>query len=383
MGISLRKSFDRLFGVVAGLFLGIILLTGCSAGNTGTTAPETAENDETLLAENRLEEPDELMHRENSAVAGEAEDLVTDEIQNTNPGNPDEIQNTNPGNPDEINETADVPKNIDTGSETADAQKNIDIGPETAEGSLPGTIDDVEGEVQVDDMSVVDITPPVFKEFRSHLVYIGDTVSYRGGVVLVDDSGEDPVLTIDSSGVNLKEVGEYPLIYTATDASGNTAVCEVSVVVREREEVTQEMLDAKADEIIEKVLGDAPRDIETLEKLFKWTKKNIGYINYFEQKDDISAAWEGLVHERGDCYVYACASKELLTRAGFKNDMIKTARHYWNLVDLGEGWYHYDTCPRAGKPYFFMWGDEQLMEYSKANGKSHDYDHTKWPDVMP
>ena len=72
-----------------------------------------------------------------------------------------------------------------------------------------------------------------------------------------------------------------------------------------------------------------------------------------------------------------------ITRAGFKNDMIRTARHYWNLVDLGEGWYHYDTCPRKDKPYFFMWGDNQLMEYSKANGGSHDYDHTKWPDVVP
>lgn len=234
-----------------------------------------------------------------------------------------------------------------------------------------------------DEPEVPDTTPPVFKEYRSHLVYIGDTVSYRSGVILTDDSGEEPVLTIDSSQVNLKEAGEYPLIYTATDAAGNSATCEVTVVVREREEVTQEMLDAKADEIIEKVLGDAPRDMESLETLFKWTKKNIHYVNYFEQNDDISAAWEGLVYERGDCYVYACASKELLTRAGFKNDMIRTARHYWNLVDLGEGWYHYDTCPRKDKPYFFMWGDNELMEYSKANGGSHDYDHTKWPDVVP
>ena len=30
-----------------------------------------------------------------------------------------------------------------------------------------------------------------------------------------------------------------------------------------------------------------------------------------------------------------------------------------------------------------MWGDNELMEYSKANGGSHDYDHTKWPDVVP
>lgn len=229
---------------------------------------------------------------------------------------------------------------------------------------------------------VKDTEPPVFKEYRSHIVTIGDTVSYRSGVIITDNCMEGLELEVDSSAVNLKEAGEYPLIYSAVDLAGNVTQQEVTVTVREPEEITEEMVNNLADEVISSVINDDMNSMEALEALFVWTKKNIKYVNYFEQNDELSAAWEGLNYRKGDCYVYACVSKELLTRAGVKNDLIYTSRHYWNLVDVGDGWYHYDTCPRKDKPYFFMWGDKQLMEYSEANGKSHDYDHTKWPDVM-
>ena len=363
-----KSRINTIYIFISCIILAVCLLAGCSSENTPKAT--VAAGEKTITSESN----DSDGASEASKDFGDERALSADE------GTDESIE---PPTPDvgvqsrEENTEARESDSDEVGDGTASDENTSGTGENDA---------GVTGNEEVADVTpepLPDTTPPVFKEYRSHLVYIGDTVSYRSGVILTDDSGEEPVLTIDSSKVNLKEAGEYPLTYTATDAAGNTAVCEVTVVVREREDVTQEMLDAKADEIIEELLGDSDRDIEALEKLFKWTKKNIHYVNYFEQKDDISAAWEGLMYERGDCYVYACASKELLTRSGFKNDMIRTARHYWNLVDLGEGWYHYDTCPRKDKPYFFMWGDEQLMEYSKANGNSHDYDHTKWPDVMP
>ncbi len=345
------------------MIVGICLLAGCSSEKNREAAKSETENSETAGSADNSAAPETLVSSEEDKAS------LPDEGTENGAVLTEESDGSVTGA--DGAETSETENGIAGSANTADTGENTDSEPENGETA------------EVTPEPLPDTTPPVFKEYRSHLVYIGDTVSYRSGVILTDDSGEEPVLSIDSSKVNLKEAGEYPLTYTATDAAGNTSTCEVTVVVREREDVTQEMLDAKADEIIDELLGDSDRDIEALEKLFKWTKKNIHYVNYFEQKDDISAAWEGLMYERGDCYVYACASKELLTRAGFKNDMIRTARHYWNLVDLGEGWYHYDTCPRKDKPYFFMWGDEQLMEYSKANGNSHDYDHTKWPDVMP
>jgi|GEM_PF-1280362 len=381
MNASNKRGIGRIIRITVCLIAVICLMAGCSSGNTA----ETIDGKEKTTGQTI---DNEAVQRDN--VAG-PEEILTETQQNEDV--PDD-------RPEDINTSESTDPAIEVGETEEDADPDTEAVIQGAEEAIPGTeeampgteaaipgteaaIPGTEAAIPAAEAVLPDTTPPVFKEYRSHLVYIGDTVSYRGGVILTDDSGEEPVLTIDSSKVNLKEVGEYPLTYIATDSAGNTATCEVTVVVREPEDVTQEMLDAKADEIIEKVLGDEPRDITSLEKLFKWTKKNIHYVNYFEQNDEISAAWEGLVYERGDCFVYACASKELLSRAGFTNDMIKTSRHYWNLVDLGEGWYHYDTCPRKDKPYFFMWGDEQLMEYSRANGNSHDYDHTKWPDVMP
>ena len=50
--------------------------------------------------------------------------------------------------------------------------------------------------------------------------------------------------------------------------------------------------------------------------------------------------------------IYASTAKELLTRAGIKNmDIVKAAvnpSHYWNLVDVGDGWQHFDSTPTHG-----------------------------------
>ena len=55
--------------------------------------------------------------------------------------------------------------------------------------------------------------------------------------------------------------------------------------------------------------------------------------------------------------------------------------HYWNLVDIGDGWYHFDTTPRKDRPEIFMWTDEVLMEYSAKHNKSHNYDKSKYPEI--
>lgn len=55
--------------------------------------------------------------------------------------------------------------------------------------------------------------------------------------------------------------------------------------------------------------------------------------------------------------------------------------HYWNLVDLGEGWFHFDTTPRTDHPTIFMWTDAQMMDYSVRHNNSHNYDHDSYPAV--
>ena len=83
--------------------------------------------------------------------------------------------------------------------------------------------------------------------------------------------------------------------------------------------------------------------------------------------------------------MYACTSKVLLTRAGIANiDIVKIptrTSHYWNLVNVGDGWYHFDTTPRKDHPVIFMWTEAQMMEYSGRHYNSHNYDHSLYPVV--
>ena len=89
--------------------------------------------------------------------------------------------------------------------------------------------------------------------------------------------------------------------------------------------------------------------------------------------------------EEGDCYAYACTAKALLTRAGIPNLDIRriptSFEHYWNLVDVGEGWYHFDTTPRPDHPTIFLWTDAELMEYNAEHYGAFDYDPALYPEI--
>jgi hypothetical protein len=79
-------------------------------------------------------------------------------------------------------------------------------------------------------------------------------------------------------------------------------------------------------------------------------------------------------------------ARALLDAAGIKNMVIDTAPlryiHYWNLVDIGEGWYHFDTTPRAAGGTFLYMNDADIQEYSRNHQNSHIYDHDRFPGVQ-
>ncbi len=119
--------------------------------------------------------------------------------------------------------------------------------------------------------------------------------------------------------------------------------------------------------------------------IYSYVLGNVSYINHTEKGDWIRAAYEGLVDKKGDCYAYACAAKALLTRAGIPNLDIRriptSFEHYWNLVDVGEGWYHFDTTPRPDHPTIFLWTDAELMEYNAEHYGAFDYDPALYPEI--
>lgn len=229
-----------------------------------------------------------------------------------------------------------------------------------------------------------DTEAPAINGAKDIVVYLGDSVSYKKNVKVTDNSGAEIDLLVDAAGVNLNSVGEYQVTYSAVDYSGNETNITVALTVKERMYDIEEV-NALADAVLAKIITPEMTELEKVKAIYDYNMRNIGYINHSEKGDWVRAAYEGLAEGKGDCYVYACTAKILLTRAGITNmDIVKIpakTEHYWNLVDIGDGWYHFDTTPRKDHPTIFMWTDEQMMDYSAKHNNSHNYDHEAYPTV--
>lgn len=220
-------------------------------------------------------------------------------------------------------------------------------------------------------------------------VVLGGNISYKKAVKYSDnaDSREELVLEIDKSSVDINALGTYNVKYMVTDMSGNSTTVQgvVNVLAEQPKYYDEDLVNQKADEILAQILTDDMTQREKAKAIYNWIRRNVGYVNHSEKGEWVRAAYEGLYEHRGDCYVYACTAKVLLTRAGIPNIDIEkltvNPSHYWNLVDVGDGWYHFDATPRKDKSVFFMVTDEELKEYSQAHKNSHAYDESLYPEI--
>ena len=193
--------------------------------------------------------------------------------------------------------------------------------------------------------------------------------------------------SIERSGVNLKEVGSYEVTYTVTDCSGNSTsvVGKINVLAEAPKWEDEDAIHAKAREILDSILEEGMTDREKAKAIYKWTKNHIGYISHSEKGNYMRGAYEGLFKKEGDCFVYAATAKELLTLAGIQNiDIVKATKnpsHYWNLVYIEDGWYHFDATPRKDKSEFFLLTDAELEAYSSSHKNTHIFDRSLYPEI--
>lgn len=235
---------------------------------------------------------------------------------------------------------------------------------------------------------VPDTEPPVINGANDITVYLGDSISYKSKVSVQDNCAEGLALYVDSSAVNLNVEGTYPVTYKAVDCAGNSATVTVNVTVKART-YSEEEVYALADGVLANIITDDMSQKDKAYAIFKYVKSHVSYLDTSEKDDWVKAAFSGLTYGKGDCYVYASVSKALLTRAGIKNMDIERipsgdTLHYWNLVDIGDGWgwYHFDTTPRVpDRPNIFLWTDSQITEYSNSHYNSHNYDRSRYPKI--
>ncbi len=220
-------------------------------------------------------------------------------------------------------------------------------------------------------------------------IKVGGTVSYKKAVSYYDnvDAKEELKLSIDRSKVKLNEVGTYEVTYTVTDSSENSASVtgRVKVVKDTPAWEDEDKIHEKAQKVLDSILKDGMTNREKAKAIYKWLKSHIGYINHSEKGNYMRGAYEGLFKSQGDCFVYAATAKELLTQAGIQNiDIVKLTTnpsHYWNLVYIDDGWYHFDSTPRKDKSEFFLLTNAELEEYSSTHGNTHKFDASLYPEI--
>ena len=236
-----------------------------------------------------------------------------------------------------------------------------------------------------------DTEAPVISGTSNKTVTKGGTISYRQGVTVTDNMDENPTLEIDNSAVDLNKVGKYKVTYTATDKAGNTTTKTITVSVMEKEStsnnaVTEENVRSMALKVLNKITNDSMSDMEIAFAIYHWVYNNIEYIGSSDKSSWVVGAYQAFTKKSGDCYNYFAAAKALFEVAGIQNvDVVKSvtthSRHYWSLINLGDGWYHVDTTPRKGDgDLFFMVTDAELEAYSVQHKNSHIFDPDAYPE---
>lgn len=221
-----------------------------------------------------------------------------------------------------------------------------------------------------------DTEPPVIEGARDLTVAMGGSVSYREGVTVSDNADEMVRLMIDAGQVNTAQPGTYPVTYSAQDVRGNRTSVTVMVTVEKAEEpaedgITREELNEKADEILARILTPGMTQREQARAIYDYVYSHITYVGTSDKSGWMKGAYVGFTQRRGDCFNYFACSKALLTRAGIPNiDLERVgglSDHYWQLVNTGDGWYHFDACPHpnAHPITSFMLTEAEVRDYTE------------------
>ncbi len=247
-----------------------------------------------------------------------------------------------------------------------------------------------------DNRTVCDVILTILEDTKAPVVSVsnldvtvGNVLSYKKAISYYDNASsiEEMIVEIDNSNVNLDKVGVYDVAYTVTDVAGNTTtvISKVNVVEEAPLWNEEETLRKKGLEVLDEILKEDMSDYEKAEAIFQWVNTKIRFINFSEKDNFMRGAYEGLFLQKGDCFVYAATSKFLLTLANIPNIDVRkitdNPSHYWNLVYIEDGWYHFDATPTREGRKVFLYTEEQLEIFSSSRGNTHIYDKSLYPEI--
>ncbi|MDE7307473.1 MAG: hypothetical protein K2N61_02260 [Lachnospiraceae bacterium] len=230
---------------------------------------------------------------------------------------------------------------------------------------------------------IPDTEPPVIQGASDREYYIGETISYLEGVTARDAVDGSCDVQVDNSKMDIENEGQYEILYHAKDISGNRAELAVTFTIKKMT-ATEERLNAKADEILAEITEPSMSLSRKAYAIYNYAYSKIQYTGTSDKSDWQAEAYRGMIDLNGDCFTYFSVCKILLNKLGIETmDITReggSAEHYWLMVNLGTGWYHFDATRR--NVYFdgFMARDEDVRAYTQQVGDNYyTYDTTKYP----
>jgi len=228
----------------------------------------------------------------------------------------------------------------------------------------------------------VNRVPPVIHGVRNLIAYEGESVSYRQGVYAIDDRDGEVSVKIDASKVKTSKAGVYNVTYTASDSDGNVSTVTAKVTINA---INSNAVYPLADQILAKITAPYMSDRQKAYAIYDWCTENLKYSTSTSHLmgSFAKAAYSGFRLKYGNCYTYYAVASVLLTRAGISNIEIQRNDpdnpHYWNLVNIGGNWYHFDTCPQPSphKMTVCLVTDSALRTFTKAG--YYSFDASKYP----
>ncbi len=146
-------------------------------------------------------------------------------------------------------------------------------------------------------------------------------------------------------------------------------------------------LNELVNQVLQKIITSGMSKREQAYSVFRYVNSHVRYVGDSVKTSWQEGAYEGLYTGRGDCYTYYALSRALLTALGIDNLEVRrvggTSSHFWNLVNCGDGWYHFDAGPHSVSmdgASFFLFTDQDAMNYTQKAGRNYyDFDGSLYP----
>jgi len=228
---------------------------------------------------------------------------------------------------------------------------------------------------------------PVIYGVTDRLTYLGTAIPLDDGIAVVDDRDDAPRLEIDDSAVKFDQRGTYPITYKATDRAGNVTEATASVTVSYFREsaVDIDRLNAAVDGLLAEIVTEDMTAEEKCRAVYDWAKKNVAWSTGGSDKTAwTKEAYRAIQRKAGDSFTTSAFFHGCMVRLGFQDMMVQRSgsSYYWNLVNLGDGWYHVD-CGRSSsviQTAVFLLNDQELAQCSQTAGNGfYQFDQSLFP----